>query len=104
MAVSPPSYNVQISSDTARGIIVAVEVAQAGSDYGQLIPAVAKVERLDQRQDRAAAISSAWTNQGWDGGPVGLPDLQHSTVDPTALEGATATRGGVRRKPQGRGF
>jgi len=39
-----PSYNVQISSDTCQGIIVGVEVTQAGSDYEQLLPGVAKVE------------------------------------------------------------
>jgi transposase len=35
-----PSYNVQISTDAANGIIVAVDVTQAGNDCDQLIPAV----------------------------------------------------------------
>jgi len=34
-----PSHNAQISIDSAAGVIVAVEVTQAGSDYEQLIPA-----------------------------------------------------------------
>ena len=39
-----PSYNVQITSDTAQGLIVDVEVAQEGNDFQQLIPAVERVE------------------------------------------------------------
>ena len=32
-----PSYNVQISTDAANGIIVAVDVTQAGNDCDQLV-------------------------------------------------------------------
>jgi transposase len=39
-----PSYNVQISTDAAAGIIVGVAVSQSGSDYEQLVPAVERVE------------------------------------------------------------
>ena len=39
-----PSYNVQISTDAAAGILVGVGVSQSGSDYGQLSQAVEKVE------------------------------------------------------------
>lgn len=44
-----PSYNTQISTDTAHGIIVDVEVTQAGNDYEQLLPAV---ERIEQRMSK----------------------------------------------------
>lgn len=44
-----PSYNVQISTDAANGVIVGVEVTQAGSDYGQLVPAVECIKKnMDQ--------------------------------------------------------
>jgi len=44
-----PSYNTQISTDTAHGIIVDVEVTQAGNDYDQLLPAV---ERIQERMGK----------------------------------------------------
>jgi transposase len=39
-----PSYNVQISTDGREKIIVGAGASQCGSDYGELIPAVEKVE------------------------------------------------------------
>ena len=38
-----PSYNVQISTDAAAGVIVGVGVSQSGSDYGELVPAVERI-------------------------------------------------------------
>ena len=40
-----PSYNTEICTDVAEGVIVAVEVTQAGNDFDQLIPGVENVER-----------------------------------------------------------
>lgn len=45
-----PSYNVQLSTDSAAGIIVGVGVTQEGVDYEQLLPAV---ERIAQNLGRA---------------------------------------------------
>jgi len=39
-----PSYNVQISTDAAAGIIVAVDVTQAGNDCDQLVSGVERVQ------------------------------------------------------------
>jgi transposase len=39
-----PSYNVQISTDAAKGIIVAVDVTQAGNDCDQLMKAMDHIE------------------------------------------------------------
>ncbi len=39
-----PSYNVQISTDAANGIIVGVDVTQAGNDCDQLMDGVDRVE------------------------------------------------------------
>jgi transposase len=41
---SAPSYNVQISTDAAHSLIVGIEVTQSGADYGQLMPAVDRLE------------------------------------------------------------
>src|SRR6185312_125521 len=40
-----PSYNVQITTDTAEGLIVDVAATQAGNDFQQLTPAVGRVEK-----------------------------------------------------------
>jgi transposase len=39
-----PSYNVQVNTDAANAVIVAVEVTQAGNDFEQLTPGVDRVE------------------------------------------------------------
>lgn len=39
-----PSYNVQITTDAKEKLIVGAAVSQCASDYGELIPAVEKVE------------------------------------------------------------
>ena len=40
-----PSYNVQVNTDAANAVIVAVGVVQAGNDFEQLRPGVDKVEQ-----------------------------------------------------------
>lgn len=40
-----PSYNVQVNTDAAHGLIVAVDVTQAGNDFDQLTPGVERVEQ-----------------------------------------------------------
>jgi hypothetical protein len=58
-----PSYNVQISSDTAAGLVVGVEVTQAGSDYEQLQPAVAKVEENSGRLPEQVVADGGFTSR-----------------------------------------
>jgi hypothetical protein len=38
------SYNAQLSTDAAHGLIVGVAVTQEGEDSAQLLPAVGRVE------------------------------------------------------------
>jgi hypothetical protein len=40
-----PAYNVQISTDAAAGIIVAVEPTQNPDDHPQLVPAIERIEK-----------------------------------------------------------
>lgn len=40
-----PSYNVQINTDAANGLIIAVGITQAGNDFDQLLPGVDRVEQ-----------------------------------------------------------
>ena len=44
-----PGYNVQFSTDTETGVIVGVEVTNAGTDNEQLTP---MLDQLDERDDR----------------------------------------------------
>ena len=46
---SAPSYNVQVSTDAAHGLIVDIDATQAGSDYRQLTPAIERIEQSMQR-------------------------------------------------------
>ena len=39
-----PSYNVQVTTDAKEKLIVGVGVSQCGSDYGELVPAMERVE------------------------------------------------------------
>jgi len=39
-----PSYNTQLSTDSAAGVIVGMGVTQAGSDYGELMPAMDRIK------------------------------------------------------------
>jgi len=58
-----PSYNVQISSDTTAGLVVGVDVTQAGSDYEQLVPAVAKVEENTGRLPEQVVADGGFTSR-----------------------------------------
>ena len=50
------SYNAQISTDAAHGLIVGVAVTQEANDYGQLLPAVERIEeRLEKEPQQMVA-------------------------------------------------
>jgi hypothetical protein len=51
-----PSFNVQVNTDAANGLIVAVDVTQAGNDFDQLTPGLERVEQnLGERPDQVVA-------------------------------------------------
>jgi hypothetical protein len=51
-----PSYNVQLSTDAAHTVIVGVGVSQCGSDYGELLGGVERVEQnLDKKPAQVVA-------------------------------------------------
>ncbi|HMD97757.1 MAG TPA: IS1182 family transposase [Terriglobia bacterium] len=58
-----PSYNVQVSTDAAQGIIVGVGVSQSGSDQGQLVPALQKVEENFQRRPEQAVVDAGFISR-----------------------------------------
>jgi len=58
-----PSYNVQISTDAAHGVIVGVEVSQCGSDYQQLVPSVEKVEENMGQRPEQVVVDGGFTSR-----------------------------------------
>lgn len=58
-----PSYNVQLSTDAAHKIIVGTGVTQSGSDYGQLIGAVTRVEANLGRKPGQVVIDGGFTTR-----------------------------------------
>ena len=58
------SYNAQISTDAAHGLIVGVAVTQEANDMAQLLPAVDRVEqRLEKRPQQMVADSGYTTRE-----------------------------------------
>jgi transposase len=58
------SYNAQISTDAAHGMIVGVAVTQAVNDYGQLLPAVDRIqERLEKAPQQMVADAGYTTRE-----------------------------------------
>jgi transposase len=56
-----PSYNVQISTDAANGIIVAVDVTQAGNDCDQLVNAIDRVQANMEQTPEQVLVDGGYT-------------------------------------------
>jgi len=56
-----PSYNVQISTDSAQGMIVAVEVTSEASDSAQLLPALESIEQRLKRKPQQIVADGGYT-------------------------------------------
>ena len=58
-----PSYNVQISTDAAQGLIVAVDVVTEANDSAQLLPAVERIEQRLGRRPQQIVADGGYTTQ-----------------------------------------
>jgi transposase len=58
-----PSYNVQLSTEASHRIIVGAEVSQSGSDFVQLIGAVAQVEANLGRKPAQVVVDGGFTSR-----------------------------------------
>jgi transposase len=58
-----PSYNAQISTDAAQGIIVGAGVSQAASDYGELVGAVERVAQSAGHQPQQVVTDGGFTSR-----------------------------------------
>ena len=58
-----PSYNVQISSDAAQGLIVGVAVTQETNDSAQLLPAIERVEERLKKKPHQIIADGGYTTR-----------------------------------------
>jgi transposase len=58
-----PSHNVQISTDSAHGIIVGVSVTQAENDQHELVPAAEEIERRMGRPPEHLVVDDGYTTR-----------------------------------------
>jgi len=58
-----PSYNVQISTDAKEKVIVGIGVSQSGSDYGELVPAVDRVEANVGQEPGQVVVDGGFTSR-----------------------------------------
>ncbi len=58
-----PCYNVQISTDAAEGMIVAVGVSQSSSDYGELVDGVNRVAQNMDRLPQQVVVDGGFTSR-----------------------------------------
>jgi transposase len=57
------SYNAQISTDAAHGLIVGVAVTQEVNDYGQLLPAVERIEERLEKEPQQMVADAGYTTR-----------------------------------------
>lgn len=88
-----PSHNVQISTDTAHGIIVGVSVTQAASDQHEMVPAVEEIERRMGRPPEHLVVDDGYTTREnvLAAADRGL-DLIGGTMEGDAKDAQAATR------------
>jgi transposase len=58
-----PSHNVQISTDTAHGIIVGARVTQAANDQHELVPAMEEVKRQTGQAPKHWLVDEGYTTR-----------------------------------------
>jgi transposase len=58
-----PSFNVQITTDEKEKVIVGAAVSQCGSDYGELVPAMEKVEENMGRNPGQAVVDGGFMSR-----------------------------------------
>jgi transposase len=58
-----PSYNVQVSTDSAAGVIVGVGVTQASSDAHELEPAIARIEEHVGNKPKQMVVDGGFVNR-----------------------------------------
>ena len=58
-----PSYNVQITTDGKEKVIVGIGVSQSGSDYGELVVAIDRVEANVRQEPGQVVVDGGFTSR-----------------------------------------
>lgn len=58
-----PSYNVQLSTDPAAGVIVGIDVTQAYVDFDELVGAIERVEEVTGQLPKQVIVDSGYTTR-----------------------------------------
>jgi len=78
-----PAYNGQLTTDTASGLVCGVSVTSRGSDMGELVPLVDRLEDAFGTRPSEVLV---------DGGFVALPDIEALESSGTAVYAPPSTR------------
>lgn len=57
------SYNVQVSTDAAAGIVIAIDASQTVPDYEHLIPAVKQIEKRMGKRPQQMVVDAGYTSR-----------------------------------------
>src|SRR5260370_4046920 len=57
------SYNAQLSTDAAHGLIVGVSVTQAANDWGQLLPGLEQIDQRLKQKPKQAVADAGYTTR-----------------------------------------
>jgi hypothetical protein len=57
------SYNAQLSTDAAHGLIVGVSVTQAANDWDQLLPALQQIHQRLEQQPKHTVADAGYTTR-----------------------------------------
>lgn len=63
MAGCALSYNVQVSTDTASGIVVAIDTSQTAPDYEHLVPAAKQIEKRIGKMPKQMVVDAGYTSR-----------------------------------------
>jgi transposase len=88
-----PSYNTEISSDTRHGIIVDVEVTQAGNDYEQMLPAVERIEKRMGKKPKQVVVDGGFISRE---NVQGMSERGVDLLGPLPKDADKPNRGGPR--------
>src|SRR6266403_849819 len=69
------SYNAQLSTDAAHGLIVGVRVTQAASDWEQLLPALEQIGQRLQQQPKQIVADAGYTKR------AGIEEMAERKMD-----------------------
>jgi transposase len=58
-----PSYNAQLSTDSANGIVVGVAITQSAADYNELMPALDKIESVLKKLPVQLVVDGGFTSR-----------------------------------------